>query len=177
MSKKQIVILVSLGLFVVAAVVAGLISKGRYFVSTGPSDGASGLEDVFAKKVPGSNGFYTPAVPENAELSKPKLEAPASANSSLDTKMRFFDLRATKGGFEPSSFTVNKGDTLQVDFTAIDADYDLDIPHLGAYFKVVKRGESRRLPFSASAPGTFIFQCRDYCPAGGPIKGQLIVLP
>lgn len=177
MSKKQIVVLISLGLFVVVVVIVGIISKGRYFVSLGPSGEVGEPEDVFSKEITGSNELFTPAVPENAKLSEPKLEAPASANPSLETKQRFFDLKATKDGFEPPSFTVNKGDTIQIDFTAVDADYDLDIPYLGVYFKVVKKGEGRRLPFSASTPGTFLFQCRDYCPASGPIKGQLIVLP
>lgn len=165
MNKKQIIIVVVLVVVVAAIIVYGLIQKKERQPETGPAGGQPPVAG------------YTPDIPDKATLTPPKNEAPASANPDLDTKIRFFDLKATKNGFEPDSFTVNKGDNVQFDFTAVDGDYDLDFPYLGAYFSVVKEGNMRRLPFDTGLPGTFIFQCRDYCPAGKKIQGELIVLP
>lgn len=120
---------------------------------------------------------YEPIVPQGTTISSSKNEAPASANPELDTKIRFFDLSATKDGFSPAELVVNQGDSLSVDLTAVDGDYDLDVPYLGAYFEAVKRGTTRRLPFDTSISGTFAFQCRDHCPVKGIISGRLIVLP
>lgn len=120
---------------------------------------------------------YTPNLPPVAELTKPKSEAPASANSALQSKARFFDMQATVNGFTPSSIIVNKGDTVYLNFSARDGDYDFDIPYLGAYFSVVKKGTMRRLPFDVWQSGTFEFACRDYCPPGKKIRGSIVVLP
>lgn len=167
-------------LVVIAVVVIAVILFGFFGRQDGRSPFSSstggGPDGQIGPGGPAPVG-YSPEVPSNAVLTPPKNETPASANPELDTKQRFFDLRASRSGFEPSSFTVNSGDTLQVDFTAVDGDYDLDIPYLGAYFSVVREGETRRLPFDTSLVGTFDFMCRDYCPGGKVIKGQLIVLP
>ncbi len=161
--------MVVLVVIVAAVVVFGLIQKqGRPPGGpTGPAGGPPSFGEL----------GYKSEIPKDATLTPPKLEAPASANPDLQTKIRFFDLKATRNGFEPESFVVNRGDAVQFDFTAVDNDYDLGFPYLGAYFNVIRQGEMRRLPFDVSLPGTFIFQCRDYCPSGKIIKGQLIVLP
>jgi heme/copper-type cytochrome/quinol oxidase subunit 2 len=86
-------------------------------------------------------------------------------------------LSAARSGFNPSSITVNKGDTLNIDFTAVDDDYDFDILYMAFYYPKVFKGTTKKLIFDAATPGTFAFSCRDYCPSGGQIKGQLIVLP
>jgi hypothetical protein len=91
--------------------------------------------------------------------------------------LKFFDLKVSNSGFNPNTITVKKGDSLQVDFTAVDGDYDLDFPYLGAYFSVVRRGVTKRLPLDTSLAGTFTFGCRDFCPDSGKIQGRLIVLP
>jgi len=120
--------------------------------------------------------FYAPEVPEGATLTKPKNEAPASPNKT-DIKARYFDLRAAKSGFDPRTITVNLGDTVYLDLSAEDGDYDFEIPYLGAYFWAVPKGTTRRLPFDATMSGTFTFQCRSFCPREGVIQGELIVLP
>jgi plastocyanin len=171
MSKKQIITLIITFVLVVAIIVFGLTNREPKKEKSVPVSSPTGESNV-----PPVVG-YTPEIPDNAVLTPPKNEAPASANPKLDTKIRFFDLKATKKGFEPASFTVNKGDGVRFDFTAVDGDYDLNFPYLGAYFSVVKKGETRSLPIDTSLAGTFAFECRDFCPASGKIQGQLIVLP
>jgi len=164
-----------LGVLVVLLVIFGIAEKsGR---KTPPSE-IIGEEVV----VPAKTGEtvipeYIPEIPEEVEVTIPVNEAPASLNPNLDTKMRFYEMRATKDGFEPSSLAVEGGDTVQIKFTAVDGDYDIDFPYLGVYFNVVRKGETKTLPFDTSLSGTFGFLCRDYCPDSGKIEGKLIVIP
>lgn len=173
MTKRQIIILSALGIFVVLVVLFGIFGKNlRPFFGEGNIS-----EEEVEKMLDESGKSYIPEVPRGAEVSEAKLEAPASTNKDSDAKSLFFDIKATRDGFNPSSITVNKGDNVQIDFMAVDSDYDLDIPYLGVYFAVVKKGMTKRLPFDTNLPGTFLFTCRDYCPSSGTIKGELIVLP
>ena len=175
MNRKQIIILVALGAFVLFEIVVFMLGGNSSSSVKLPGTG----NGVDPSGVISEEGFpvFSPEVPKSAVLSEPKLEAPASSNPALDTKIKFFDLRATKDGFIPSSITVNSGDSVRIDFTAVDGDYDLDFPYLGAYFRVVQKGVTDRLPFDTSLSGTFSFRCRDYCPQGKQIEGKLIVLP
>jgi heme/copper-type cytochrome/quinol oxidase subunit 2 len=182
MTKKQVLILIGLALFFVALIIVGfLFRKGKISLPTG--GGVRGPGGLFQPGKPGvvvnekNEPLFSPEVSKDAKLSEPKNEAPASANPQLQTKARFFDVKVSKDGFSPQTITVNRGDTVYLDLSALDRDYDLDIPYLGAYFSVVKKGETRHLPFDVPQSGTFVFQCRDFCPPGGKIQGQLIVLP
>jgi len=176
MTKKQTVTLVVLAVFILLGVIAGIIARKE----KSPGGGVAGLpqegEGETAKTVPFAD-YYDPDIPEGATLTPTKNEAPASSNSELDSKSRFLNLSATEKGFLPEMITVRKGDTIYVDFTATDGSYDLDIPYLGTYFRKIEKGETKRLPFDVRTAGSFVFQCRDYCPRGGSIRGSLIVLP
>lgn len=181
MTKKQIYILSSLGVLVILLIAWGVFWRSTPPVAPGAEGNPSssgGEQAVSTSTEPGGIvPAYSPNVPANATPSVPKNEAPASANPTLDTKMLFFDLKAAASGFTPSSFTVHKGDSLHISFTAVDGDYDLDFPYLGAYFSTVKKGQTKDIPFDTSISGTFAFECRDACPSSGKIQGKLIVLP
>lgn len=173
MTKKQIISLAIAGAIILALVIYGVffIGEKKPIVTTEEEQKTLVEKQLEAQK-------YTPEIPEGVTTTTPaKSEAPASSNPQLDTKIRFFDLKATSGGFAPNSIVVKKGDGLNVDFTAVDGDYDLDIPYLGAYFSKVSRGTTKNLPFDTSLTGTFIWECRDFCPRSGKIQGTLIVLP
>lgn len=176
MEKKQIAILSGVAALVVVVVVAGILARDRGGFG-GIFGGDSVDEPGGGAPGPAELPVFTPEVPVDAVPTPAKTEAPASTNPDLTTKILGFDLRASRGGFSPASLIVNRGDTLVVDFAATDGDYDFDIPYLGAYFSVVREGATKKLPFDTSLPGTFIFQCRDHCPPGGVIRGELIVLP
>lgn len=179
MTKKQEIIIIIFAVVVLGGIVIGASVKkgGVPVLPGGPLGNSPSVSDGNGNNILPGQSTFTSEVPKNAALTIPKNEAPASANPELNTKIKFFDLRASRNGFSPSSITVNKGDSLSVDFTAADGDYDLDIPYLGAYFSAVGKGVTKKLLFDTSLPGTFIFQCRDHCPSTGKIQGSLIVLP
>lgn len=173
MTPKQRNIVIIFAVVILAGIVIGIILKGSRPQAT-PSGSQVGPTSVPTSSKPAG---YDSNIPTGATLTIPKNEAPASANPSLDTKIKSFDLQATRSGFIPSSFTVKSGDNLQISFTAVDGDYDLSIPYLGASFNTVKKGVTKILPFDTSLPGTFTFACSASCPSSGKITGQLIVLP
>lgn len=176
MTKKQIIIIAALVIFVFVVVIAGFLTK-RFVPNQPNSSMPSVVQKIFKSNATGTNQIYSSQIPAGATLSNPVNAAPASSNPDLTSQIKTFNLQATASGFDPSSITVNQGDSLKINFTSVGADYDLNIPYLGVYFPVVKRGQTRILPFDTSAPGTFVFECRDYCPSSGKIQGALIILP
>ncbi len=121
--------------------------------------------------------IYSAAIPTNATVTQAISVVPASPDSSLLTKNRTYKISASASGFDPSSFTVNAFDTVTLDFTAVDGNYDLSIPYLGIYFYPVQKGQMKELILTPTDSGVFTFECRDYCPKSGTIKGTLTVIP
>ncbi|MGC9611145.1 MAG: hypothetical protein ABSE68_02930 [Minisyncoccia bacterium] len=176
MKEKQIAIVVAFALVVLGGGVIGFIFRNGggngNIVGNNPSNGS-----VSTSSGNGQNPDYSSDIPKGAALSVPINSAPANSNPGSAAEIKFFDLRATRNGFSVPMLVVSQRDSLSVNFTAVDGDYDLDIPYLGAYFSVVKKGETKKLPIDTSTAGTFIMECRDYCPSSGQIKSSLVVLP
>ena len=174
MTTKQILIITILAVLVLSVIVFGFFFQEEEVPEEVVIQEEPTIEDVLQEE----GVEYTPEIPEEVTTTTPaKNEAPASSNPTLGTKIRFYDLRATEDGFEPSQLSVISGDSVNIEFTAVDGDYDLDFPYLGAYFSVTNEGEVRTLPFDTSIPGTFQFSCRDHCGGGEKILGTLVVLP
>jgi len=112
-------------------------------------------------------------VPE--EVAVPKNVSPASAVS--DAKIRnFSELKIENNKFTPQEFIVKQGDIFDVNVTAIDKDYDFTQPDYGFNLSI-KKGETKRVQFQATAVGKFTFYCKS---CGGPEKGPvgyLVVAP
>jgi len=174
MTKRQVITVIVAGILVLAIIISGYVFRESLF----PEEIPLREEPTYENLLEDESVEYTPEVPEEVTTTTPaKNEAPASSNPSLDTKIRFYNLQASSAGFEPSQISVISGDSVNVEFTALDGDYDLDFPYLGAYFSVTREGQTRTLPFDTSMSGTFKFSCRDFCPAEGRILGTLVVLP
>lgn len=141
--------------------------------SVPPPDGAATETppDSVATSVPAT---FSPTVPDGAVLTEAVSEAPAAPG--VAERLKTINLAVTERGYDPATLTVQMGDITQVKLSASDGDYDLFIPYAGLY-QSVRRGETKNITFQATTVGTFQFFCRDHCPAGGRIKGLLIVLP
>jgi len=111
-------------------------------------------------------------VPEG--VAKPTFTAPASAKTDAD--IRKFLIEAKGGEFIPSTVIVRQGDSVRIEVTAVDREYDFIQPDYGLR-AVMRRGETKTIAFGATAPGKFIFYC-ERCggPAKGPI-GEIVVAP
>ncbi|MFQ5621041.1 MAG: cupredoxin domain-containing protein [Candidatus Nanoarchaeia archaeon] len=90
-----------------------------------------------------------------------------------------FTLTARNWEFEPSTITVNEGDTVVLHITGEDdgsgTGHGIAIPAFGVD-KTFRNGESVDITFVADRKGTFPFFCQVYCGEGhGDMKGTLIV--
>ena len=175
MTKKEIISLVVAGVVVIGIIVLGVVGKLGGTEGSITTPGETTGETTGNET--GEEETYTPEIPQDAVLTPPEHEAPATSNPASEAKARFFTLAVSKNGFSPEVITVKRGDTVYIDFQASDGNYDLSIPYLGVNFPVVKQGETRRIPFDVSVSGIFVFQCNTSCPLGKTISGSLIVLP
>lgn len=172
MSRKQIVILVALGLFVILAVVVGFIAK-----SNKSSPGLLGEGKVIATTILPSGEevlIFSQEVPEDAKLTIPTSESVAAPGR--EERAGTFEMTVGSNGFNPSSITVTKGDSVFIRLTAQGGHYDFSFPYNGNYVDV-KDGEMKQVSFGVNAVGTYAFMCRDFCPSGKTISGEIIVLP
>lgn len=122
------------------------------------------------------NDYYKPDVPKDAVITTPSSEDSASTNVNSEEKFRTFNLSINQNGYNPQTIVVNKDDIIEIRMEALDGNYAFNLPALGIY-KLVKKGEKNKVGFGVRTTGTFIFDCKDYCPPNKKISGSLIVLP
>ena len=174
MTRKQIVILVAVGLFVVLGIVFGFVFKPtREVITPGGTTGGNAsvsLEELGLE--PGD--VFTSEVPRNAKPTVPTEQSVAAPGA--EEKFGIFDMTVSSAGFNPENITVNLGDVVQIKLTAQGGDYDFAVPWSGLYTEVKER-ETKQITFGATSAGTFVFMCRDFCPTGKTITGSIIVLP
>jgi len=174
MTRKQVVILVAVGLFVVLGVIFGLIYKPAGEI-TAPGTDAGGNTPIPIEELglePGD--VFTSEVPKNAKPTVPAEQSVAAPGA--EEKFGIFNMTVSSSGFNPGNITVKYGDVVQIRLTAEGGDYDFVMPYSGLYTEV-KKGETKQITFGATSAGTFVFMCRDFCPPGKAISGSLIVLP
>jgi cytochrome c oxidase subunit 2 len=84
-------------------------------------------------------------------------------------------MTAKKYEFSPNMIRVKKGDHVRLVITALDRDHGFKIDA----FKIdrnLPKGVAVTVDFTADRPGTFQFQCSEFCGLGHKkMKGELIV--
>ena len=132
--------------------------------------------DKFKTEVP--KGVVVPVmndqtltVEQKKEIAVPTLVTPA-AEGSLNS-LRNFDIRAEGGKFTPSKIIGKSGDTMMVNFTAVDNNYSIVFPSYNMR-QVAKKGETKVLGFHAGEAGTFTYYC-DVCGENTTASGTLII--
>jgi heme/copper-type cytochrome/quinol oxidase subunit 2 len=106
-----------------------------------------------------------------------EVVAPKGTSTIKEASISIFKINAENGAFVPNELVFEKGQRVQIEFTAVDAKYDLDIaPPIGAYI-TAEKGETSIFGFSAenNKEGVYAFSCRDFCPAGKTMTGRIIV--
>lgn len=170
MSRKQIFIIAGLVLLAAAFLALGLFANKPL-----PPPPANGI-DLLQKKsaTTSAPATFSPEVPKDAVISVPVSSAPTPAGNG--NIFGVYAISASASGYSPNSITVKKGDVVKIELTAVDAKYDFSLQGYGNYI-VAERGEMKKVSFMPDTVGTFLFTCRDFCPAGKKIQGTLIILP
>ncbi|MBI2888913.1 MAG: cupredoxin domain-containing protein [Candidatus Liptonbacteria bacterium] len=100
-----------------------------------------------------------------ANIAVPKTTAPANAANTAT--FRSYDIKVNGGKYIPDTIIVNQKDTVHINFTAVDRDYDFTQTDYG-FKSPLPKGETKVVEFGASGQGDFTFYC-SVC--GGPEKG------
>ena len=122
-------------------------------------------------KVPEVND-QTLSPEQKKNIAIPTVVTPAAPG--VESKYRSFDIKAEGGVFSPSNVVVNQGDTVHVNLTAVDKDYDLVIPSFSMK-QTAKKGQTRIIEFQASQSGSFVFYCEICGGVTSTAKGNIII--
>jgi len=102
---------------------------------------------------------------QKKEIAIPTVVVPAAPGVSA--KFRNFSIKAEGGAFVPTKVIANVGDTVHIDFTAVDSPYDIVFPSYNM-MQSAQKGETKILEFQALQEGSFTYYCSS---CGGPEKG------
>lgn len=92
------------------------------------------------------------------------------------TAVKEFNITAYQYGYEPSTITVNQGDTIKINLVNRDVAHGLNMPEFGLSIDAIKIGQIYTGEFVANKKGTFMGYCTIYCgPGHGEMTLRLIV--
>ncbi|MGH9354939.1 MAG: cupredoxin domain-containing protein [Terriglobia bacterium] len=97
--------------------------------------------------------------------------------SGAASEPRIINMTAKRYQFDPQVITVNQGERVRLNITALDRDHGIQIKGYDIN-KKLKKGVPATIEFTADKAGTFPFRCSVWCGLGhGRMKGELIVRP
>ncbi|HMB17362.1 MAG TPA: cupredoxin domain-containing protein [Candidatus Paceibacterota bacterium] len=167
MNKKQLIILIVLGLVVGLVFLGGVRQKVDEKESSG---GLGTVEGGTRKEI--SDDVETPEAGEsveNEEIAVPVTTYKASEKASASK--RVFNIKAEGYKFSPSVIVVDEKDVVNIEIKAVDQDYNVFFPDFGVY-KELPSGERIELEFQVSDYGEYEFFCNE---CEEEMGGKLIV--
>lgn len=168
--RKKEVIIYSIVAVIVLVIAVGYFAGWFNPAGSGSRTAVSMTSDVPPGTVaPGVNATGTPP-----DVAIPKVVIPAAPG--VAAQFRTFDISAKGGLFAPSTVIVNEGDTVHVNFTAVDKAYDITIPDFGLK-QTAAKGETKVLEFQANKSGKFVYYCELCGNSSSSPDGYLIVVP
>jgi len=123
-------------------------------------------------------------VPENVTIPEVGEEVPEGvaaptvvtpAAPEVESKFRGFDIKAEGNKFDPNTVIVELGDTVHINFTAVDKDYDISLPDYGMK-QIAPKGQTKPLEFQAVIEGKFTYYCELCGGLDSTAKGYIIVI-
>lgn len=196
MDKKKITIIAVMAVILVALIVVLLTNKKTVnspstpvnvepteqevaipSEAAAPELGTNQQEDKFRAevpaeiKVPGKDTELSEA--EKKEIALPTVVTPAAPG--IEAQFRSFDIMAEGDKFIPSKVIANVGDTVHINFTAVDKAYDIVFPSYNMK-QTAKKGETKILEFQAVMAGDFLYYCEACGGATSGTKGNIIIV-
>jgi len=195
MDQKQVKIIVGVAVVVVLVAILSIGSSQGWFgkkaavitnepvVSTTTTTNTPGT-DVFrpeqkdalptvegGTRVVSDTTIKTPEV--GASTTVPKdVAVPTNVLETGPSAFRQFEMKGEGGKYVPSTLVVNEGDVIDINFTAVDAKYNIFFPDFGVY-RTIEKGASMKIQFQGYPFGKYGFYCKDIC--GKDVTGTLIV--
>lgn len=168
--KKKIIV----GVIVIAVLAVGIF----IFMSRTPGTSAPAVSPTGSPSA--TKGTATrEAAPQSVVVPEKGAQVPdnvasvnvvSAANPGNNSSYRSFEGIKIEGGvFNPDTVIARQGDIVNFSVTAVDSNYDFTQPDYG-FKETIKRGETKKIQFGATAAGKFLFYCAS---CGGPAKGPV----
>lgn len=97
-----------------------------------------------------------------------------AAAPGVDAQFRSFDIKAENGIFTPSKIIARVGDTVHINFTAVDKAYDIIFPSYNMK-QTAKQGQTKILEFQAVSDGSFLYYCESCGGESSSAKGNIVI--
>ncbi|MFA5024008.1 MAG: cupredoxin domain-containing protein [Patescibacteria group bacterium] len=110
---------------------------------------------------------------QKAEIAVPTISIPAGPGTA--TNFRSFEITAEGNKFTPTKIIVNRGDTIHINFKAVDKDYDIILKSYNLRQTALK-GETKVLEFQAVQAGDYIYYCERCGGINGTARGEIIIV-
>ena len=159
--KRQSIVLILIALVIVAIGV---------FLS-----GCKSYKTPTSTPVTPSGEVKEPQTPTQPSETQPAATPETQPTVTPTGEVKEFSIIGRSFDFNPSTITVNRGDTVRITFTSLDIGHNLIIEGYDVGTNIISGGASETIEFVADKPGTFAI----YCSVGNHrefgMEGQLIV--
>ena len=169
----SIVIIVALGVVIWGVLNIFKEEKGKAPIEEGaPAEEVEEVVSPTRKEVP--EDIVVPGIGAEVEEGVAAPQIVTEAAPGVEAKFRRFEIKAENNLYTPSTIIVNKGDTVRINFTAVDKKYDFVFPDYGMR-QVAEAGETKKIEFQAVNEGKFLFYSDLYGGLEGEMKGYIII--
>lgn len=153
----------------------GTVTEGE---TGAPTEAATStlVKDKFREEVPANI-----VVPDqNTVLTEEEKKVTAvptvvtAAAPGVEAQFRSFDIKAENGVFTPSRIIARVGDTVHINFTAVDKAYDIVFPSYNMK-QTAKQGATKILEFQAVSEGSFLYYCDSCGGENSSTKGNIVI--
>ena len=114
-------------------------------------------------------------VMENTTTSGSAMDESSKADAMTDVQVKSFTIKGSNFKFEPSTITVNKGDTVKVTFENVGGFHDWVLEEFNVRTKQIGNGTTETVQFVADRTGSFEYYCSVGSHRQMGMKGTLIV--
>jgi cytochrome c oxidase subunit 2 len=110
-------------------------------------------------------------------LAVPALAAAGARSLAVAApEVRRIEITASRYRFDPARVEVRQGEVVELVLRSLDTDHGMAIKAYAVKVAIPKGGEAVGVSFVATRPGTFPFECSEYCGSGHRrMKGELVV--
>lgn len=106
-------------------------------------------------------------------IAVPTVVVPAAPG--VESNFRNFNISGEGGKFVPEKIIAKVGDTVHVNFSAVDRDYDIVFPSYNMQ-QFAKQGQTKVLEFQALQSGSFLYFCESCGGVNSAAKGTIIIV-
>jgi len=151
----------------------GQVTEPTTTTNTGTS---TVVKDKYREEVP-TNIVVPDTTTKLSDADKKVIAVPTvvtAAAPGVEAQFRSFDIKGEGGTFTPNKIIARVGDTVHVNFTAVDKDYDIIFPSYNMT-QSAKKGQTKVLEFQAVSEGSFLYYCQACGGENGTATGHVVV--